>query len=156
VSLDDVDIAGPLKAAGFGIKGLKSWQGREGRGSEASLTRHARVVGRGLDEANGGDAHLYWTDDSARVAFEAAVAGLPLFPVEHSPEGLRIDEGWAFGALCDDFEMTRTLKRKAKTHTIFRVDGKIYTLNVPGSEASRAGVLKRHPTAVFFNDKEWK
>lgn len=148
----------------YSIKGIKSFQGMEGYGFNATLLRDGKPVAFCIDEGCGGEVRIEWKDgyhgtpEEARLT--AHLATIPPVLSDLGGEGadkitLTVDAGWFVTDLVSDEEERRRLERLAKKSILFRLptDKKgawSYLKGTPRTPASEAYVLRKHPEAVFY------
>lgn len=146
----------------FEIKGLKTWQGREGYGYQGDLHVNGRKALHFLNEGSGGATWIDYFDATGKrgvrepetgpaAEFLAYVAALP-----GDADGMKPTVDMVLAGLADEHELTRRLQRACKTKTLFRVPGdapesyrEIKQAFTPGL---RAQVVAKHPEAIFINE----
>lgn len=144
------------------IKGLKTWQGRDGYGYQGDLYVNGRKALHFLDEGNGGAVWVDYFDASGQrsrrqpetgpgAEFLAYVAALPA-----DAEGRKPSIDIVLAGLADEHELSRRLVRACKSKTLFRVPGDAPAayreIKKPFTPELRAQVVARHPEAVFINE----
>lgn len=151
------------KNGGYALKGVKSFEGREGYGYNAVLYKDGRKIATVLDEGNGGTTLIRWNDGnrSKDVAdFDAFLATLP--PDTSMPgHSLSVDADLFLGRLVDAYGTLASLRRKVKKLVVFVEGGKLYTCKPrPGTalDAAVKAVGVKYPAATILNtrnENEW-
>lgn len=150
------------------VKGVKMFEGMEGRGFNASLYMDGKRVAKVRDDATGGELWFDWLDRSEGLVeikargwkgemvtmkvtrFEAALEeeatalpsydyhGMTMYPSAES----------IVNGLVDDYNEAQWLKRQMKRHTLFRIkgddDGAWRTLDAPWSERMSAWIANEY------------
>lgn len=167
MSSNVVDIA-PFITAGFGVSGLKTWKGREGRGFQFTLTFGKKRVAQISDDAFGGEVSVEWkgvypngtprpgtTKPTLKAVTEARAALTMLiekgddltFGDGHT---LSLDEGLVLEELINHFEMVKLCKKE----TMFRTaEGEEFTVRERYNPGVKAWILKNHPGAIIHNER---
>jgi hypothetical protein len=157
---------------GFSVRGIQSFEGGEGVGTNATLLKDGVPVATIHDEGNGGcwslrpiipkgkkleDLPAGWyrttIDDLTAECGRVAAKELADAGIENH------DTLWA--TLCDNVDHVKSLKRRAKTHVIWTVpgqaEGQLFALKVaplsPDDAKNRQKILDKHPTATILNDQ---
>lgn len=146
------------KLTDYTVKGVKSFEGMEGLGFNATLYREGRKVATVIDDASGGEVMFRWLDEGASTVkyphhghngetreldgtpeealFAKVVFDLP--SVESHGMTLHKSEGWVVSDLVNEYEDRRWLRRNTKTKTLFRLKGEeagsYRTINSPYGE----------------------
>ena len=163
-----------LVAAGFDIKGLKTWSSRDGGGYQYTLTHNGKAVATVTENGLGGPIDIRWmsmTGDgnfavwfnatpaqikkataqyalskAAKDALDAFVASLP--PHHYNGKDLKVDVGWVAEELVNIAETRKSLRSK----TLFRVDGTEYQIKAVYDAKVAAYIKHTHPTAIILNE----
>ena len=102
----------------YSVKGLKSWQAREGIGYQYSLCENGKKVAFVHDEGRGGEIEIDFKDPAARERFDAFLATLPLEKNSFTGEMDPVRD-WGFVAeLADTHEQDQRFKRQCRTKTL--------------------------------------
>jgi len=129
----------------YSVKNVKSFQGTDGYGYNASLYRGKKRVAFIIDEGCGGEALVQWEDHASKkvkitctgyqdkqVTFEGTpeekllrghIESIPRQPSAHFPNGLRVDTSWFLSELIGNYEETQQLKRWCKKQTVLKLKG---------------------------------
>ena len=134
-----------MDAHGWTAKNIKTFQGREGRGFNATLYRVGKAVAFVMDDASGGEVRIDWKDrDVPRVEvkiigsagtthsfqgtpeekllYEFAITQFwPADPSIGLKEPLRMSVDGVVGEIVEDVLEQRRLKKLCKTKTVFRL-----------------------------------
>jgi len=162
-------LAQLLITAGFGLKGLKTWQGHEGLGSQFSLTHKGKTVAMVTDDGNGGEVRVEWYglrwdgspmpaphdkgSKESEPAFKALKAIIEAAPEQDDGYGpLKPDMGMFMGALADHADLTKQMKKK----TLFRMPdqkkAEYMSIKEVYGPAIKAYIEKKYPGAVILNE----
>ena len=163
-----------LVAAGFDIKGLKTWRSRDGGGYQYTLTHNGKAVATVTNDGNGGPTDIEWSSltwdgnlavgadatpaqvkkataqaalsKAAKDALDAFVASLP--PHQWCGKNLKVDAGWVASEMVNIAETRKSLRSK----TIFRVDGTEYQIKAVYDAKVAAYIKGKYPTATILNE----
>ena len=168
-------FATSIIAAGFNIKGLKTWTSRDGGGYQYTLLHNGKAAATVTNEGNGGPTDIHWMSmdwkgrlshgadatpaqikkataqyavtKAAKDAFDAFVAKAPT----QYAHGLAftVDAGWVAEELVNIAQMRKALRSK----TIFRVDGAEYQIKSAYNGVVAAYIKGKYPTAIIFNEE---
>ncbi len=120
----------------FSLRGIKTFQGKDGHGLNATLLRNGKPVCTLLDEGCGGEMWFQWHDQRHGASeeekrFNAFIdkrrAEIPADKVNEydmNERELFDGETWINGEV-DRIQNDRRFKRLCKTKTLFQVDGEI-------------------------------
>ena len=163
-----------LVAAGFDIKGLKTWSSRDGGGYQYTLTHNGKAVASVTNDGNGGCTDIGWMNmtwdgrisvgynatpaqvkkataqaalsKAAKDALDAFVAALP--PHHYHGMDLKVDAGWVASELVNIAETRKAIRKK----TLFRVDGTEYQIKAVYDAKVAAYIKGKYPTATILNE----
>lgn len=123
-----------MENGGYGIKGLKSWEGRDGYGYQGTLTFENKKIGTFHDEGNGGCMDIDF------VSPEAEKKLLTYLRSEHAEisEGAEPYSLFVAG-LADELDYVRKIKRSRNKKTVFCLK----------SEKSEWSFTERHVQAPY-------
>lgn len=170
-----VDVK-PVLAAGFGVKGLKTWNTDDGGGYQFNLTFGGKVVAEVTNGGYGGPTDIRWEGEypngtlvaettakakaaqklaqQAKVKFDALVEATP--PMNFHGTDLKVEAGTLLEELLNEVEAMKQKVRLCKGKTVFRIPSNqksYYIVKEPYTPEARARVLARHPDATFVNDE---
>lgn len=167
----------PFLAAGFAIKGLRSFASPDGGGYNATLTHNGVVVADLHDGGYGGEVEvqykgLAWNGEphlnptatpaqakkdraqasvskAAKDALDALIAATP--PVAAWGKTLPVTLWWVVGELVTHAEIVKICAKK----TLFRPAGRSADLviNVPFDASIKAHILGKYPGARIYNEE---
>jgi len=125
------------------VKGVKTFDGHEGRGYNANLYRDNKKVASVINEGNGGCPFIYWVRPKDKVEVEVEWAGekrmmnlcrdeaamqehCKSLPPEPSGFGtdLEITPDFFIDLLIEEYEENRELRRWCKNSVVYRLRGK--------------------------------
>jgi len=176
-----MSIVRPLLAAGFHLKGLKTWSSSEGGGYQFALTHHGKAVAWVTEHGMGGPIDIEWKgvrwdgsvqpttskaetrqaalSKSALEAFEAVLAATtpikadPATGIPDDAPPLQPDEGWLMSALLEHVELAKLCAKK----TAFRLQddrhGTYRVFSEPYGPSIAAHIRKQHPDAIILNEE---
>jgi hypothetical protein len=125
------------------VKGVKSFEGMEGYGFNATLYKGNKKVAKVIDDAHGGDYMYYWEDrDKPRVPGEVLRYDGTVFKTDMTPAQAALHEflkGKTYDCpytgethpqsrdgflaeLVDSYEETKRLKSLCKKHVVIQTD----------------------------------
>lgn len=150
----------PLLAAGFDLKGFKSWNSRDGGGYQFSLTHLGVKVAEVTNEGRGGPVDIDWVNltkgTHVKVAFDtlaAVVAAIPPQENEFRPDHpLKVDAGW----LMEEMANLAGYRKLCKGKTVFSKAGEpdtFFSIKVPYDAKTKAYILNKYPGATILNDE---
>jgi hypothetical protein len=161
-------------AAGFDIKGLKTWSSRNGYGYQYTLTHNGKAVATVTNDGNGGITRIEWAamardgsldvgwnpsaaqikkataqhtlSTAAKAVFDSFVTALPTYQAD----GLsyKLDAEWFAEELVNIAETRKSLRNK----TLFRVDGTEYQIKAVYDAKIAAYIKGKYPTATILNE----
>ncbi len=145
----------------YGIKKLKTWNGRDGGGFSCDLFKDGTKIGDAINEGSGGCTSIHFLSRELREEFEAFVAVQPdkVYPADAHSEELvcKADDDSVISDLVDDELEARWLKRTMKKYTVISLPdepkGKYITFKAAFSPEVKAQVLKKYPDAIFANEQ---
>ncbi len=173
----DFDIK-PTIAAGFDLKGLKTWNTNDGGGYQFTLTHKGKPVAEVTNDGHGGPVDVQWMNlrwdgsvyipsdvtpvqrkkleaqavlsSSAKSALDSILAATPRVTTEWGGDPLTVDEGWAMGSLVDFAELRKLCVKK----TVFRPVGKDADLVIkaPYDAKVKAYIESKYPGATIYNE----
>lgn len=150
------------------VKGIKSWQGMDGVGTECTLYRDGVKVAKCLDEGRGGEMQFDFLDSRAGLVDitimvmnydtkneephtykgtpeEKLLAEYANAQIDGSGDGaIRKDMGWVVEELCNAVEAEKRLKNK--TGFVLNKDGREveYVMSVPYTPEVKAQLEQKH------------
>ncbi len=110
----------------YSVKGVKSFQGREGLGFECSLYKDGKRLGTVTDVANGGgQLQMNLKTREQETELEDYCKTLPQLSYMNDGKEKFFDSDPCIfvGGLVDKWETNKTHKRWCKKATVFRIDG---------------------------------
>lgn len=163
-----------LVAAGFDIKGLKTWRTYDGGGYQYTLLHLGKPVATVMNDGNGGCNNVHWMSmtwngnldvgadatpaqvkkataqaalsKAASDALDAFVASLP--PHHYHGMDLKVNADWVLSELVNIAETRKSLRSK----TLFRVDGTEYQIKAVYDAKVAAYIKGKYPTATILNE----
>ncbi len=154
------------------LKNIKTFQGMEGSGYNATLYLNGKRVAFVIDEGCGGSPHFQWEgkDRDAKNANEQAVnTYIDALPPEKCPDDAedwektlydengyrKLDLDDVVGNMVDDYENARRLARQKKTSVPFThpgvEKGSYLVMKHNGKvEEAKAAILRKYPNATFL------
>jgi hypothetical protein len=135
----------------IGLKNVKTWQGREGQGFQASLYINSVRTAVVTNDAFGGEFRYDVLDIGWFAAFKEHVAGLP--PYTYHGQEFPMDMDIVIeDALCDwqDAKQIKRLKKRGKAIVARNPDGGLWSWNLQDTEENRQRVLAKYPEAVIL------
>jgi hypothetical protein len=156
--------------AGYSLKGIKTFQGMDGVGLNATLMRDGKDVCTLIDEGCGGEMLFRWHDQmhgeskemdlwDAFIAAEKAKMDATKKNEYGMTEKDYFDGAMWVNTRVDEIEAKKRIKRLCKANTCYQVDGEIGSdkfWKIKGTDAKvREWVQKKHPgqTIKFLNDE---
>jgi len=148
----------------YSVKGVKSFQGREGLGFNCNLYRGKKKVAFCYDDASGGEVRIDWLEgrnSQESKLLERHVDSLPKVNSQFDGVGLlTIDDGWFVSDLVAKWEAEsdiRKLRKQCSTKTFFRTPtqekGQYSYYKAPISDALRTKIQRENGDDVeIFND----
>lgn len=145
---------------GYSVKGIKTFEGREGYGFNATLLRDGVPVAFCIDAGNGGMVNIEWNDGrngKEAVLLEAYCATLPPSPSGFTGvDPIPMCDEMFIAQLVDDEENRRRLVRLSKSKILFRLptgnpDAWQYFKGKSQTPELKAVILRKHPDAIFFS-----
>jgi len=159
------------------VKGVKTFEGHEGRGYNCNLYRNGKKVAFVFDDASGGEVMIDWVDhQKERVEFEFITFGGEKKTRKGTPEEKMLNEYLAtlpsrddhgFGdyyitdgifieELVNDYEEKKWLKRQCYTKTLFTTPdckkNEFRTVKAKFCEEVKKFILGKYPEAVILNE----
>ena len=149
----------PAEKMGYSVKGVKTFQGMEGRGYNATLYRDNKAVALIIDDASGGGCRYEWKDfdiknrvNVNRKTYDGSIhkyAGT-------AEEKLFVEacggyEDCFAKRLVNDADSLKYWKRKLNSKIIIDDGGEIRHFNIKYGEKHDAEILKRYPEATILN-----
>jgi hypothetical protein len=135
----------------YQVKNLKTFNGRDGGGFEASLYKDGKRIATVFNEGCGGCTYYDFTD---RTIEEAVRAELKALAVQNDPscEGYAEADDLYIDHLLDCYENNRV----AKKGILFKVDGLQEDMRL-ATGMTIESVLRKYPNAVIWNiaTQEW-
>lgn len=163
-----------LVAAGFDIKGLKTWRSSDGGGYQYTLLHNGKPVATVTNDGNGGPTDIRWVSmtwdgrigvefsatpaqvkkataqyalsKAAKDAIDSLVASLP--PYHYQGMDLTVDAGW----VAEELVNFAQLRKDLRTKTIFRFNGSEYQIKAVYDTKVAAYIKVKYPTAVILNE----
>lgn len=133
------------------IKKAKSMPGRDGIAWYCDLWIGGAIAANVRDDGHGGEIDFRWIDRRHMAAFNAWAATLPPTFGDAPCNG-----GYAVARMMDEADARRRLARSCKKKTLFRLpdDSPDSVRTFPGlpTDAMRAHIAKKYPTAIIIND----
>ena len=129
----------------YSVIKVKTFEGMEGKGFNATLCRDGRPIAFVIDEGCGGCYLWRWLDKDAELPFKAHVKGM-------LPKETFEREDMFLGRLIDAFEGEKQIRRWCKKKVVFRLKADkadtYRTLLAPYSAEAAAFVRKKHGEAL--------
>jgi hypothetical protein len=170
----NASFAASITAAGFDIKGLKTWASRNGSGYQYTFLHNGKSAATVTNDGNGGPTVIEWMsmDWAGRLSHgvdatpaqikkataqyavaKAAKDALDTFVAKAAPlpyNGLymTVDAGWVAEELANIALMRKDLRKK----TIFQVDEVEYQLKSAYDNNVAAYIKGKYPTAIILNE----
>ena len=148
------------KAAGYTVKGIKSFQGNEGLGFNATLYRNGKKVAFVIDDANGGCFSWHFANKEAEKELTDFVRTLPGW--KYQGVAITTDSDMMMSLLVEDTENTqaeiRSFKRKCRTKTLIRTTdckpGQFIEFNIPWSLTVKMKLIEKFSGKIteFINE----
>lgn len=158
---------------GYEIKGVKTFQGREGGGYNANLYLRGKKIAEVIDDAGGGPLQIHWLDHATRSPVEVTEHGkartvmmtsqekalhdhiltLPPIPADVKtgcPEMSMNDEIF-IDDLVNDVHQANRLKTLMRNKTVFITGGAAYTNKSPHSPAVAQLLRDKYPDCIVLN-----
>ena len=142
----------------YSVKNVKSFEGMEGYGYNASLYRNNKRVAKVNDYGDGGCIDMRFEDLAEEKIFNEYVDSLPEYNVNAAVgvkgvEMIKQSADTVVGKLVDDFENDKKFRRICKTKTLFLLksddeDESFRTLNVPYGEKAQQWLDKKYGDKV--------
>lgn len=136
----------------YTVRNIKTFQGVEGEGFNATLCRDGREVTFVIDDATGGDVRIQWADARSRGAEEKRLLKfLKTLPKERCEDReYDVTPDIFLAALVDQAQTEKRLKRLFRKETLFHLKGdrtdddKWRVLKVPFSSSVRAQLVRTY------------
>jgi len=147
----------------YHVKNVRSWVGRSGYGFSATLYNEKEKIALLTNEGRGGATFIEEISPIEKDNLTSFVDNIPL--IDASELGLpssgetKVGLEMFLGALIDQWETNKRIKRKVKTHTLFRLredpPTTYRTMRIPFSEHVRQMILTKHGESVteIINDR---
>lgn len=138
---------------GYNVKGIKSFEGIEGLGFNATLYKDNKKIAFVIDEGCGGEPIFHFFErngeyrgDKDEKELRAYVATLPR--VKFDDHELTMDIGWFVTELVNQYEVDKKYKVKCKNHTCFKLQGdseeQFWSVNRPYSPKVKEYLKKKY------------
>jgi len=146
---------------GYSIKGLKSFQGMEGDGFNATLLKDGRKICFVIDEGNGGCLHYEGISDADLKMLKEYVEVQRMEKSDVKGEYGSSDRelfglDWMVTDMVDAWEFEAKMRRLTKKKTVFTTPdcgpGEARSLKAPFDAKIKEKILKRYPNAVILNE----
>ncbi len=141
----------------YTVKGIKSFQGEEGYGFNATLYRDGKKVATVSDYAHGGPLDIRFTNEDEEVKLQEHVRALPVETFEHEGKTLSLPLSSRIevflNALVDRTEELNSLFRKSRKNIYFIREGKILsTKKATPTEETIAIVRQQHKAEAILSE----
>ncbi len=164
---------------GYEVRGIKTFNGMEGAGYNATLYRDGKKVAEVIDDASGGPLMFHWADvkDGTSKTTIRGYDGAPrevnctkeealLYKYTESlpdhvcsfegkdgkPATLQMSPELFVEHLVNDTLLLRDLRRKMKGKVVFVHEGKLWTMKAEPTPANLQKVRDEYKGAVVLND----
>lgn len=133
----------------YTVKNVKTFEGMEGIGFNASLYQGGKKIAFVIDDATGGDLQIQWHDKTAKTALLEYINTLPDCDIDGTGEHLVSMSVDIFISELVNQHMERQQKRRwCKNATVFRVkgdrQGEYRKVPVPYSSAVKAKLIEEY------------
>ena len=140
---------------GYSIKGLKTWETRDGGGYTCKLLLNGKAVAECEDGGYGGGVIVDFKDSNRREEFYAFLKTLPeqTFPEDMGGGSYSVCDDIFLGGMVDEERNNRRFKRLCKTKTLFSIQGDdpaegFRTINKPYSPEIQTYLDNKYGTQV--------
>jgi hypothetical protein len=139
-------------------RGVKTWQGTEGAGYQATLYIDGVRAALVTDDGHGGALRWHWLRPELEDLYRRhAESRPPYVDPKVCPDGLPMTPDLYVAEIVEEALAERRLKRWCRTKTVYRLPGhprgEWRIINVAYSPAVRGWILDRHPAAEIANDR---
>jgi hypothetical protein len=135
----------------YTVKGIKTFQGREGIGYECSLYRDHKRIGKVVNVANGGESSFY-LDDREKEILDTYCKTLP--PIDSGRNllpPLEVDAGLYIEELVNDVANKKWVKEQCKKNILFKVPEKEWrTMPLPLTVEKRIHIITNFGENVYI------
>jgi len=105
---------------GFSLRAVKTFNGMEGAGFNATLLLNGKAVAEATDSGDGGMVWFRWSNQEAKERF-GLLAGSFTWTLQDRTG--TYDIGMLVSAMVDDYLNEKRLKRLCQTKTLYKLDG---------------------------------
>lgn len=137
----------------YGVKGLKSWRGRDGVGYQYHLTENGKKVAFINQDGCGGEVDIDFDDPADLARFNAFIKDLPEQQCEFSGKMEPVSGPMFLAQLADDHEQQQYLKRHCRTKTLVVLnsynEGQYLEYKKAYSPAFKAWLQEKHGTDLI-------